>query len=68
MKLTLWNLLPLFFFKFFLLIVVANTSENDISMLSGFSFEAEILEVLAVDGFSGLYICKYVGRALKTHF
>lgn len=44
MKLTLWNFLPLFFL-FFLLIVVTNTSENDISMLSAFSFEAEILEV-----------------------
>lgn len=47
---------------------MANTSENDIRMLSGFSFEAEILEVLAVDGFSGPYICKYVGRALKKSF
>lgn len=47
---------------------MANTSENDIRMLSGFSFEAEILEVLAVDGFSGPNICKYVGRALKKSF
>lgn len=53
-------------FLFFLFVVVRNTCENNISMLSHFSFEAEILEVLAVGGFSGLYILKYVGRALKS--
>lgn len=43
---------------------MTNTSENNIGMLSHFSFEAEILEVLAVGGFLGLYIFKYV--ALKS--
>lgn len=51
-------------FLFFLFVVVTNTSENNIGMLSHFSFEAEILEVLAVGGFLGLYIFKYV--ALKS--
>lgn len=47
---------------------MTNTSENNISLLSSFSFEIEILQVLTVDGFSGFSIFQYASKALKNNF